>query len=668
MKKSSMKIGRTILCGGLVLSLVLGSTPTVEVDAKKVTKQESVYVNAGADGSVSKVTVSDWLKNSGAVSGGVKDRSQLSDIKNVKGEETFTQNGDALNWNTSGADIYYQGTTEKKLPVELSITYKLDGQKMNPEDMLGKSGKVEIHVSYKNKSKATKTVNGEKTQIYTPFVMVTGMILENDRFNNIKISNGKVINEGTNSIVVGLGVPGLSESLDLKKSQAKKLKSDFTVTADVEDFSMGNTFTYGSADLFGDLELKEATGLDDLEDKLDDMTDATAKLVKGSGELSDNMELFADKMGDLKSSVKTYQNTGVKKLTKGISKLAKNGPVLVKGVGDYVDGADTLADGTTAYVDGAGKIADGNIALYEAVKDLPGQLQTFDTGLTTYTQGVDQLGSKENIEKVKGGAQAVAAGITTLNTSLEQLEQTYANNEKIIAALEGAAAQDPQLAAVVGQLKTVTAAQKQAITDLKNATGADSQLKTGADSLSTGVSTVMDSLGQLSANSESLRTASATLNKSMPTLVGSIKTLKEGSETLNKNNKKLTKGAKQLKKAGKKMNKSTKTLNKGMKKLNKGGKQLNKATVKLVDGVFQLEEASGKLDDGSQTLHSGMIQFNKEAIKKLKKIYENKVKDLTERLEAIADAGEDYKSFSGIGDGMKGEVKFIIETEAIENE
>ena len=654
MKKSSMKIGRTILCGGLVLSLVLGSTPTVEVDAKKVTKQESVYVNAGADASVTKVTVSDWLKNSGAVSGGVKDRSQLSDIKNVKGEETFTQNGDALNWNTSGADIYYQGTTEKKLPVELSITYRLDGQEMNPEDMLGKSGKVEIHVSYKNKSKTTKTVNGEKTQIYTPFVMVTGMILENDRFNNIKISDGKVINEGTNSIVVGLGVPGLSESLDLKKSQAKKLKSEFTVTADVEDFSMGNTFTYGSADLFGDLELKEATGLDDLEDKLDDMTDATAKLVKGSGELSDNMELFADKMGDLKSSVKTYQKTGVKKLTKGISELAKNGPVLVKGVGDYVDGA--------------GKIADGNIALYEAVKDLPGQLQTFDTGLTTYTQGVDQLGSKENIEKVKGGAQAVSAGITTLNTSLEQLEQSYANNEQIIAALEGAASQDAQLAAVVTQLKTLTATQKKAITDLKNATGAESQLKTGAESLSTGVGTVMDSLGQLSANSESLRTASATMNKSIPTLVGSIKTLKEGSETLNKNNKKLTKGAKKLKKAGKKMNKSTKTLNKGMKKLNKGGKKLNKATVKLVDGVFQLEDASGKLDDGSQTLHSGMIQFNKEAIKKLKKIYENKVKDLTERLEAIADAGEEYKSFSGIGDGMKGEVKFIIETEAIENE
>ncbi len=668
MKKSSMKIGRTILCGGLVLSLVLGSTPTAEVEAKKVTKQESVYVNAGADGSVTKVTVSDWLKNSGAVSGGVKDRSQLSDIKNVKGEETFTQNGDALNWNTSGADIYYQGTTEKKLPVELSITYKLDGQEMNPEDMLGKSGKVEIHVSYKNKLKTTKTVNGEKTQIYTPFVMVTGMILENDRFNNIKISDGKVINEGTNSIVVGLGVPGLSESLNLKKSQAKKLKSEFTVTADVTDFSMGNTFTYGSADLFGDMDLKESAGLDDLEDKLDDMTDATAKLVKGSDDLSDNMGLFADKMGELKSSVETYQKTGVKKLTKGVKKLAKNGPVLVKGVGDYVDGADTLADGTTAYVDGAGKIADGNIALYEAVKGLPEQLQTFDTGLITYTQGVDQLGSEENIEKVKGGAQAVSAGITTLNTSLEQLEQTYANNEQIIAALEGAAAQNEQLAAVVSQLKTLTAAQKQAITELKNATGADSQLKTGAESLSTGVSTVMDSLGQLSANSESLRTASATLNESMPTLVGSIKTLKEGSVTLNKNNKKLTKGAKKLKKAGKKMNKSTKTLNKGMKKLNKGGKKLNKATVKLVNGVFQLEEASEKLDDGSQTLHSGMVQFNKEAIKKLKKIYENKVKDLTERLEAIADAGEDYKSFSGIGDGMKGEVKFIIETEAIENE
>ncbi len=376
MKKNLKNIGRVALSGALVLSMVLCNGSVVS--AEKVSKQESVFVNAGADGSITGITVSDWLKNSGSVSGALKDSSSLTDISNVKGNETFSQNGTDMSWNTSGQDIYYQGKTDKKLPVSMKITYKLDGKEIAAKDLPGKSGKVEIHVQYTNNSKQTKTIQGKKETIYTPFVMVTAMILSNDNFSNVEIDNGRVINEGSNNIVVGIGMPGLADSLDLDKDFSDKITSDFTIKADAKDFTMENTYTYGSASLLNDIDLDDVDDLDDLEDKLDDLTDAAEKLVDGSDSLAENMQTYSDKMGDLRSSIKTYEKKGVNKLTGGINTLAKNGPKLVKGVNTYADGVTQFADGTVQYVNGAATLANGSIQLYKAVATLPAKITQFD--------------------------------------------------------------------------------------------------------------------------------------------------------------------------------------------------------------------------------------------------------------------------------------------------
>lgn len=666
MNRKVKKIGKTALCSALVFSMVVCNGSFSE--AKKVSKQESVYVNAGADGSTSQITVTNWLKDSGAVSGKLEDSTNLTDIKNVKGNETFSQNGQSISWDTSDQDIYYQGKATAELPVSLKISYKLDGKEMEAKDLVGKSGKVEIKVSYKNNSKKTKKINGKNVTIYTPFVMVTGMILDNEKFAHVEIDNGRVINEGTNSIVVGVGLPGLAESLNLDKEYAEDIKSEFTVTADVTDFSLGNTFTYGSPSLLDELNLDEIEDLDDVEEKLDDLTDAATKLVDGSQTLSEGASTFADKMGDLKSSIKEYQKDGVKKLTKGIDTLSKNGPALKKGVKAYTDGADSLADGATAYVSGATQIADGNIALYEAVKNLPSQLNTFDTGLKSYTGAVDKMGTKENVTKMKNGAKAVSDGITTLNTTLTTLEASYEQNEAILEALRPLKATSPEVKSAIEGLEQLTANQKAAIMALKNGTSSESELKKGAESLSTGVNTVMDGLSTLSSKSSELTGATSQLNKNIPVLVSNVKKLKDGSSTLKKNNSALTTGAKKLKKSSKTLNASVKKLSKGMKSLQKGGKSLNKATTKLVNGVIKLEKASGTLDKGADKLYTNLDKFNNEGVEKFSDVYEEDVMGIMDRLDAILAAGKDYKSYSGIGKNMNGEVKFIIETEAIENE
>ena len=117
------------------MSVMMGAVPVFAAgtssDADAVYKEETVYVNADATGTIDEVTVSNWLKNSGSVSGSLTDASTLKDIKNVKGDETFKASGDTLTWNTDGEDIYYQGTTDQNLPVSVKLTYYLDGKEIS---------------------------------------------------------------------------------------------------------------------------------------------------------------------------------------------------------------------------------------------------------------------------------------------------------------------------------------------------------------------------------------------------------------------------------------------------------------------------------------------------------------------------------------------------------
>ena len=191
MNRNKKLLNATMAAG---MAAVLGTTPILAAtqDAKNaVSKEETVYVNATAEGDVKDITVSDWLKNSGAADGEVSDVSDLEGIKNVKGDETFTQDGENVTWNTDNSDIYYQGTSNKELPVDMKIKYYLDDKEITPEELAGKSGHLRMEVSYTNKSKKSVKVDNKNVEVYSPFVMVTGMMLSSDNFTNVTVDNGK---------------------------------------------------------------------------------------------------------------------------------------------------------------------------------------------------------------------------------------------------------------------------------------------------------------------------------------------------------------------------------------------------------------------------------------------------------------------------------------------
>lgn len=650
------RISKTVISGLLVTSLVVSNG--AYANAQKISKDESVYVNADESGATTKITVSNWLKNAG-INGTINDESDLKDIQNVKGDETFTQNGDDVQWSAGSNDIYYQGTTDKELPVGVEIKYELDGKEIAAKDLLGQSGKLKITVSYTNKSKSTQTINGEKQEMYTPFVMATGIILPDDKFSNVEVDDGKIINEGSNNIVVGFGMPGMAESLDLDEDAADKLPEGFTVTADVTDFSIGNTITFASPSILSDLELDDIDDLDDLENKLEKLVDSSEDLVDGSKKLS-------NKMGELEDKFDDYQD-GEKSLNKGIKDLVNGGTTLKKGVKDYTNGVDTLAKGTQSYVNGAKQITDGNQKLYEAVKDMPSSYKEFSDGLQAYTKGVDTLADTKTAKQLTDGADAVTAGIGTLNENLGKLESSYDNYKLLADGLKAQAAQisDPTqkatILAYVQKLEELYRGQKASVGALVSATNKESTLKSGASQVAVGIKKVMTGAQTLSGNSATLRSADQKLTSSIATLTASVKKLSEGSKTLSSNDRKLLAGAKKIQKASKSVKSGSDKLINGANKLKKGSNKLHKATGKVADGI-------GKLSDGADDLYEGMDKFDQKGIQKLNNVYEDDIKTLKTRLEKLTDMSKDYTNFSGISKGMDGKVKFVIETAEVKKD
>ena len=406
---------------------------------KVIGKDETVYLIANAKGGVNQTIVSDWLKNPDKTDS-LKDVSDLKEIENVKGEETFSQNGNDLTWQADGKDIYYQGKTDNEAPISEQITYYLDGKEIEPEDLAGKSGKVTIRFDYANNEKTTKEVNGKEYEVYVPFTVVTGMVL-NDDFTNVEVTNGKIISDGKNNVVVGMAMPGLKESLDVESEDFDE-DMDFPdyveITADVENFSLDMTITLATSELLSSLDLSGNMDLSALDEVLDEMTDASSQLVDGSGELSEGVETLQEGVKSYTTGASTIAEN-LKKLSDGTSTLNGKVPELVNGVDALKEGSDSAVTGADALNTGAKSAAEGAKALSDAYAGKNGAAagaKALNQGVSQLTGGLETLLSQVGSNAASYSSQAkalyqtdadAAAALTADLTAYVKAQVTYQN-------------------------------------------------------------------------------------------------------------------------------------------------------------------------------------------------------------------------------------------------
>ena len=302
--------------------------PSYDTAAGSVTKTETVYVNLMANGDVSKVSVSDWLhtdKNEVYVD----DMSDLENITNVKSKVTPVTDGEKLRWNMPDTDLYYSGTTDRELPISVQLKYYLDGKEIKPEDLAGKSGEVKIDIKMINNASKDGFVNGKKHKVYLPMLVVGGMVLPEGTFSGVTVKNGQSIGDGSKEIVVFTGMPGFSESLgfsekDLGDLGGLVIGSEASVTATVENFSLGNLYFAALPIASLNLDIAAPETVDDLKSTL-----AALKTFQNALNKIDPDKLLYSMITD-KDKVTTLMNT----LTKTIEVYKKN-QNLVKMLGKY---------------------------------------------------------------------------------------------------------------------------------------------------------------------------------------------------------------------------------------------------------------------------------------------------------------------------------------------
>ena len=473
MKKKQVQ---ALLAGMSAMMAVM--LPATSVLAAVPEKEQTVYVNADENGNSQDVIVSNWLKNQGNEQE-LTDKTNLTDIQNVKGDETFEQKSDGtIVWNTDGGDIYYQGKTQEELPVSVKLTYYLDGKEISAKDLAGKSGKLKIRIDYENKSKEVKEIQGKQEEICTPFMMMTAMILPAETFSNVEITNGQIISDGNNDIAVGVGFPGLAESLKLQ--DVEELKDvDFPdyaeLTADVKDFSLAMTATVATTGLLDDLDLANVNSTEDLKEQMETLADSSQALVKGSSELQSGiatLDSSADtfvsgltKVDDgtaaLKNGIDTMNSKkgelldGVTKLTDGMKALQNGSAGLQDGVAAYTDGASQLGAGIAQTAEGAAALnqgiqelndkktvlTDGAAKLAKGASDLDAGAGSLASGVYAYTSGVEQLhaGISALDEKVAGGAGQLAGAEQAMGTIVSGAKDLISGAGALKQGMEGAA-------------------------------------------------------------------------------------------------------------------------------------------------------------------------------------------------------------------------------------
>lgn len=694
--------------------LTLASTKDSEGSSSKSTsaktsdgalhKEETVYVMSAADGSVREIKVSNWIENPGKEAS-IKDVSTLSDITEVKDNESYTQEGENYTWDAQGNDIYYQGTSNKELPVKISASYKLDGKDISPEELAGKSGHVVIRYEFENNQTAKITVNGKEETVNVPFMAVSAMILDNSHFQDITVSSGKIINDGNRSIVAGVSLPGLADSLFSAEHEEDKEKlmdktaifNNFVeVEADVEDFTMEDTYVYVSNDLFDEFTLDGSDDLTDITDSVGELTDAADALEDGSKTLYDGLSTLYSKSGDL--------SRGINSLADGSSALAEGADTLKDGASSLSTGANALASGLATLTGQTSALTGGAQMIFQAILDtantqLASNEQLAANGIsvptltienynTVLTNLLSSFNADGLYDQVYG---AVLAQVTA------QVNEAYRNGvqaqveaqvksqveEQVVATATGGAltvdqyhailngdvsGNDPAAQAMAQQLSAAVDAQMQSeniqntiasTTDSimqSESTQAAIQTQIGATMASEAITaTIQDKVNeygsQLQAGADAIISLKAQLD-SVNTFYQGIIAYTAGVSTAYNGAGDLARGAASL------ANGAT-TLADGANTLNDGVGQLKDGSAALIDGVKQLK-------DGSKELAEGMQKFNEEGIQKISDLAGSDLTDVTDRLEGVLDTAKDYTNFSGISDNMTGNVKFIYKLDAID--
>ena len=600
-----MKKSLRFASAALALTLAAGcAMPAFAAGKSSFSKSETVYAVMNGDGSIKSTTVSEHLYSASGLAN-VTDKTTLTDIQNTESDAEFTQNGEELVWNTNDTDVYYKGNTDKALPIDVKVTYALDGQEAALEDIIGKSGHLTVTVNLKNNETDTVNVNGKDRTIVTPLITAVGVILGGDA-SNVTAEHGMIESAAKSSVAAFVTLPGVKDSLsgllpDEVNSIEDYLQDTVTVEADVEDFTCPqvmvacatSTAALGTSNVF------DLSSINDLTDGINQLNDAMSQLMDGASQLVDGTSRLAG---------------GVLALLDGANTLNNGAAALDDGLGQLTNGLDTLSANNAALNAGAQQVADGVLA--SANKTLKeGGLIDEDMTWSNYEAVIDNILTMND--------KTLAAGRRKIVRTIWEQEPSFKDSQLDLALYLSATKTNHDLEAALKLMQNF---------DASMLTGA-LEMVTNADAKNT----IHEELKYQIENSQDMADVRAlkTSLSQIQFFVSSVNQYTAGVQTA-------ADGAHSAK---------------------DGSAQLAAGTKTLYDGVNTLNTGAGQLNDGAGRLNDGLNQFNEEGISKLTgALDQDQLHGLKTVLDEMTDRLNDYTSFAGAPDDAESSVKFVYKT------
>ena len=617
-------------------------------------KEETAYVVMDADGNVTKTSVAEWLRN-GKSQDKINDVSSLKDIENTANDKSFTQDGNKLVWDAGGSDIKYKGNTDKELPVKVNVSYYLDGQKMSASEIAGQKGHVEIRFSYK----VNDSVESGGYTFKTPFTMASGVLLDDEHFTDIEVEGGKVIDDGSKCVCLGIAFPNLKSNLNTDIS-ALDIPESVSIKAYTDKFEIDGTYTVALSGMFADMDLSDTGSLQDkvseLKGAMNQLSSASNQLVSGASELADGAATLDSKAAELKNGAGSL-SSGSAELSSGAKALSDGSTQLAQGTQKALDGTKSLKDGTGALKSGSSDLADGTSQLKEGSAALSTGTSQLKDGSASLSEGTGALkeGSANLAEgsgQLKAGTDALAQGakaleegygqikegMTSLDTGLQSLSSKGSNGSAIVGASdkyqEGMEQYAKALEAMI--VAETDEATKEKLQELRNQlpmpdqyTSAVKGYVDGVDSAYAGEQQVSGGLDQLGSKLPALKegiidvqTGAADLDNGAKALAqgasdadDGAKALAQGASDADDGAKALAKGASDANDGAAKLKAGAKGLDDGAAALNKGASDLNSGASNLKDGAGKLQAGADELSSGAGQLADGTAEFKKGTAK-----------------------------------------------------
>lgn len=637
----------------------------VDEDAKTIlpsTKKETVYIDADANGNPIETSVEVTLE-------GIKgedyilDASSLKDILNREGEEEYTFLNEKLIWQNNQTDIQYQGKSEEVAPVSVKVTYYLDDKEISPDSLKGQSGRVKIRFDYQNSLMKKIVINENESEVHIPFTMISMVMLPKEVFTNIETTNGRIMELDGRSVFVGMGIPGLNDDLAINNLSLKK---DFSipdyaeVEMDANSFELDFTATICSPGIFEDL---EASDLSDMISDLENIKTSEEDL----GKLEDGVNQFYDGQVAFRDGLSTYLNgvgslgDGINKLNSGVETLSASSPAIR-------DGASNL-HGAISQI----KLALENVDLsqmenfdVEAFKVFINSIQEDMNGISSEAQNVINI-TKEmsdfikeatdyqtlvttSVDEAKTSLSAIDINALALSVNAEARNQAKTNVNNVLSTSSLSEEEKEQILSSLDNIDVSTS--------LSDISTSIESVKTTLDQIGTlNIVDISYELSEMDALSQSLLTKLSTLAQ----MLESIKPSKEMIDSLNQLKSTIT----VLEENAKKFQEGVQSYTSGLDSLKTGTAQLNEASNTLRNGNTSLLTGEQELINGAYELRDGILSMSKEMKDQIAEVGVSTLIDSLKRIEAIKGIEEDYNNFSGIPEGVKGEVRFIIETEAV---